>query len=485
MAVFVDLGEDESDIQQQGAQPLRNGNLDAVMAAGIELLSDGNLGLGLPGQRPAANRLDDTNPNSDPDADADADGVPVRENPNRNAMTQALGCYPIIMSVASSIDLNTLDSLSRTCRQIRQSLLQYRKMLLVSTLHCVNEDMPVDPDETLRYRARAGNWYYMQDVARSAYTGKSGRCARDLVAECRRCGVVVCRNCAIKPPAPIVLRDRHRRLCDPCVTAPLGSLVRPPLGPEVRIDSELMERAMCTCDSSGVWLCQPCGRSIRSDDGEYKGIWRWRNQYTVLGGLGTGIGEGDRGVICGRGSGCCAAREREQEMDGDAVDAREAEELHYQQAAAAAAATTTPGGGASTGSSSSASSSLASLPLFAITAPTTTTTNGNTTAGLGTLFDQHQHRTPSPALKPGYDRYEVEGIGGVVKKLHVRMVKVGACVPEWEDERVRGDVLGRELQGRRRSWCGWCQRVIPSRKDYEVDRQKWAGERQEEVKKGG
>ncbi|KAL2268715.1 hypothetical protein VTJ83DRAFT_3561 [Remersonia thermophila] len=463
MAVFVDLGEDESETPQQGVLPLRNGNLGAVATAGIEVLGNGDLGLGLPGRRPAANRLHDAanhpNPDADADADAGANGPPARENPNQSAMTQALGCYPIIVSVASCIDLNTLDSLSRTCRQVRQCLLQYRKMLLVSTLHCINEDLPVDPAETLRYRARAGNWFYMQDVARTVSMGKSGQCARDLVSECRRCGVVVCRNCAIKPPAPIVLRDRHRRLCDPCVTAPLGSLVEPPLGPEVPIDSEPMERAMCS-------------------------IWKWRNQYTVLGGLGTGIGEGDRGVVCGRGSGCCAAREREQEMDGDAVDAREAEEFHYQQAAAAAAAAVgTPGGSSSTGgSSSNASSSMASLPLFSITEPIATTTNGNTAAGLGTLSTQYQRRTPSPALKPGYARYEVEGIGGVVKKLHVRMVKVGACVPEWEDERVRREVLGRELQGRRRSWCGWCQRVIPSRKDYEMDRQSRAGEK---AKPGG
>lgn len=99
----------------------------------------------------------------------------------------------IIMSVAASIDLNTLDNLARTCHLIRQGLLQYRKMLLVSTLHCVNEHLPVDPDETLRYRARAGNWYYMQDAARSSYNGKAGQCARDLVAGCRRCGTVVCR----------------------------------------------------------------------------------------------------------------------------------------------------------------------------------------------------------------------------------------------------------------------------------------------------
>lgn len=67
------------------------------------------------------------------------------------------------------------------------------------------------------------------------------------------------------------MRDRHRRLCDACVAAPLGTLVKPPLGPEIRIDSDDMERAICKCGSEGVWLCQPCGRSIRGDDSEYKG----------------------------------------------------------------------------------------------------------------------------------------------------------------------------------------------------------------------
>lgn len=69
---------------------------------------------------------------------------------------------------------------------------------------------------------------------------------------------------------------------------------------------------------------------------------------------------------------------------------------------------------------------------------------------------------------PGYERHEIEGIGGVVKKKLLRMVKIGACVPEWEDERQKGEILGREVQGRRRSWCGWCWRVIPGRKDYET-----------------
>lgn len=103
------------------------------------------------------------------------------------------------MSVAASIDLNTLDNLSRTCRQIRAGLLQHRKILLASTLHCSNEHLPVDPEETLRYRARAGNCFYMEDAGRSNYSGKSGQCARDLVAGCRRCGTVVCR---VSPPLP-------------------------------------------------------------------------------------------------------------------------------------------------------------------------------------------------------------------------------------------------------------------------------------------
>lgn len=294
-----------------------------------------------------------------------------------------------------------------------------------------------------------------------------------------------CQNCAIKPPAPIVLRDRHRRLCNACVKAPLGKLLKPPLGPEVRIDSDEMERAMCECGSRGVWLCQPCGRSIRSDDYDYKryifpfltlfptpnyaapplilheltslcSIWRWRNQYTeCLGGLGTGIGEGDRGVPCARESACCAARDRAQETDCDAEDAREAEQQSFLSSSSSASSSPLPWAGESSSSIS-------------------TTSFATAVGGL-------QRRTPSPILKPGYERHEIEGIGGVVKKKLVRMIKVGAGVPEWDDERAKGEIVGREVQGQRRSWCGWCWRVIPSKQDYEIDRH---GIRLEDVDKG-
>ncbi|RYP11621.1 hypothetical protein DL765_007669 [Monosporascus sp. GIB2] len=316
----------------------------------------------------------------------------ARGNPNQNAMTEALGCYPIVMAIAASLDLNTIDNLSRTCRQIRGGLLQYRSSLVTHTLHCENENLPIDPEDTFRYRARAGNWYYMED-GRGDYSGKSGSCARDMVAECRR-------------------------------------------------------------------------------------IWKWRSQYgDVIGGVGTGIGEGDRGVICGRGEACSAAREREQETDCDAEDAREVDLLNngpstpppsWSYAASVSSnhsnpqssRSHTPEAGASSNAGSSSSNSSSS-------------SGGGAHSWLPPLSGSPDfRRTPTPASqqRPGYARHEIEGIGGVVKTKLVRIVRVGACVPEWEDERHSGQVLGREVSGRARSWCGWCWRVIPGKKDYEASK---------------
>ena len=104
------------------------------------------------------------------------------------------------MAIASSLDLNSLDNLSRTCHKLRRCLLQYHDALITHTLHCENEDVPVDPEDTFRYRARAGNWFYMED-GRGDHPGKSGSCARDMVAECRRCARVVCRVCHVVFPS--------------------------------------------------------------------------------------------------------------------------------------------------------------------------------------------------------------------------------------------------------------------------------------------
>lgn len=183
-------------------------------------------------------------------------------------------------------------------------------------------------------------------------------------------------------------------------------------------------RVFCSCPK-GVWLCQACGRSLRSADATYESIWRWRTSYReMLGGVGTGIGEGDRGVECGRGRDCLAAREVESETDCDAEDARS---VHSNDLLLG----------------SSLGSSVLDSPGESFAA----------------------HGGGGPQMGPGYLRHEIEGIGGKVKKKLVTMVKVGACVQDYEDEIEMGRCLAREIEGRQRSWCGWCRRVVRGRKD--------------------
>ncbi|KAI0881732.1 uncharacterized protein GGS22DRAFT_196283 [Annulohypoxylon maeteangense] len=421
MALFVDLDEEAEPPQTHhyGLKPQWNGER---IQQQLQQLSSG-----AEGTAPAKNEEGQSQPNI-------IDREPENLN-EHNGMAEALGCYPIVMAIASSIDLNTLDNLSKTCRQVRQALLQYRSVVLAHTLHCAYEDVPIDPEATFRYRALAWNLFGTEDGRIGDPSGKSGSCARDMVAECRRCGTVVCRNCTIKQPSRSMLRDRHRRLCVPCSKAPLGSLVKPQLRADTTADADEMRLAICTCDSEGVWLCQPCGKSIRGADHDYKSIWKWRNLYgEVLGGLGTGIGEGDRGVICGREAACCGSKEREQETDCDAADAREQDEIN-----------------------SNFGNGNGSLSPWTTPSPASSVTGS----------PPGERRTPSPQLRPGYARHEIEGIGGVVKTKLMRMVRVGACVPEWEDEKKKGEILGREVRGESRSWCGWCWRVIPGKKDWE------------------
>jgi hypothetical protein len=272
--------------------------------------------------------------------------------------------------------------------------------------------------------------------------GKVGDCARDMVRGCRRssCGKVICRvslfskspsqylhhqNCTIKPPAPAVVDHRHRRLCKACQEAPLSSLITlasnqasksSPDSPPF-LTSDTLKQACCTCPSEGVWLCQPCGRNVRRADADYQAIWKWRTRYlSSLGGLGVGIGEGVRGVACGLGGKCLAAREIEQEIDCDAEDARELE-----------------------------LNSRAATP---------SSSHGSTTGSIS-----------SGQMGPGYERHEIEGIGGVVKKKLVKMVKIGACVPEHTEEKNKGTYMVRESERKVRSWCGWCWRVVPGATD--------------------
>ena len=115
--------------------------------------------------------------------------------------------------MAAHIDLNTLDSLSRTCRLIHDETLANRKTLLSSTLRCVNDHLPVNPEDTFRNRARASNLFSPEDGHTSIRAPeKAGKCARDLVSECRQCGTVVCRVSRYPLPRSLLL-TRHPELC--------------------------------------------------------------------------------------------------------------------------------------------------------------------------------------------------------------------------------------------------------------------------------
>jgi hypothetical protein len=66
-----------------------------------------------------------------------------------------------------------------------------------------------------------------------------------------------------------------------------------------------------------------------------------------------------------------------------------------------------------------------------------------------------------------YNTHEMVGIGGRVKMKLKERVKVGAAVKEYEDERITGKFLAREQNGDNRSWCSWCERVVPGKKDLD------------------
>jgi hypothetical protein len=155
-------------------------------------------------------------------------------------------------------------------------------------------------------------------------------------------------------------------------------------------------RTPCSCEEN-AWLCRSCGATIRGDDDTYRSCWKWRAQYSHLGGIGAGIGEGNEGVKCGRGAMCLASEEIERKDDFGSFE---------------------------------------------------------------TEWQAEQHE--------GYLVTEVNGVGGVMRKLVKRRVRMGAAVAESIDERVgREPYLFAEHKGDVRSWCGWCDRVIPARDELD------------------
>ena len=174
-----------------------------------------------------------------------------------------------------------------------------------------------------------------------------------------------------------------------------------------------------------VFLCHGCAYNLSGADSTYRAVWMWRTRYSAyLGGLGTGIGEGNEGVQCGRGAQCLAAEEKEVEVecgsDGLPPD----------------------------------------LTPFGATVVSPLGTPKAVGEGEGEVL-----WGSGAEEKAGYLRQEMEGIGGVVKKKFKMRVRVGRTVREYEEERERGRFLEREVKGERRSWCGWCGRVVQGEED--------------------
>ena len=251
------------------------------------------------------------------------------------------------------------------------------------------------------------------------------------------------------------LPQRLRRLCTACVKAPLGRLTGPdgadadvstPFTPADDDDCgddgayaaafriEAFARGTCTCPD-GAFICRPCGQLLPRSDTVYRRIWTWRTRYSREG-IGTGIGEGTEGVKCGRGAACLAAQEIEGELDCGTDEDHDS------------------GGGGGGGSSGGSGTPDTTVEAHGPSAGG----SGNGSSGPGS--PAHEYRGEA-----GYLRQEIEGIGGVVRGKVKRRRRVGRPVREFEDEREHAVFLGREARGERRSWCGWCERVVPSKSE--------------------
>ncbi|KAK8190272.1 hypothetical protein IWZ00DRAFT_515834 [Phyllosticta capitalensis] len=443
-----------------------------------------------------------------------------RSYPNLNTFSAILGCYPIVTQLASLLDLNSLHDLSRTCRQFRANLLQYRNQLVAQSLKCSNDELPTEPRQALNgVDRRPGD---------RITSGKIGKCARDMVGECRRCGVVVCRNCTSKPPPPVALPGRLRRLCKTCIKAPLAEVLSPSIttpppscnlltyrsrsspGPSPYSSSSTLSatppgssppayspssspdipspgslraqqaedgesadqpaftslaflRTPCSCPDT-VWLCQTCGHALRSADQTYQLGWTWRTKYSHLGGLGTGIGEGHEGVVCGLGEACRGGRDVEHEACGtpDEIAGMERRvDGGANDAATASTATAALQPLFGPGSSSSTAPAVASAAAAGVAASA-----HNGLDGAGTPHDEWSGNS--------FFAQEIEGIGGRRVMKVKKMVRIGAAVKEYEDERESNNTyLGREKKGDNRAWCAWCNRLVPSRRDARALVERW------------
>ncbi|KAK2827849.1 hypothetical protein FQN49_007279 [Arthroderma sp. PD_2] len=359
-------------------------------------------------------------PAGDGIVDGDDDPKELKGSSSLNGtISMALSCYPIVTMLARSVDLNTLHSLSMTCRQVHSVLLLFRKQLVKETLRCRNEVIDKIINNSVSELANITWGGFPPSQNGSLTWGKAGCCARDMVDKCQRCDEYICRNCTVKPPSSTNLRQRLRRICPGCIEAPLRDH-----GNRYSADESGFNLHLCTCETNS-WYCRPCGQHLRCEDVTYQRVWSWRTRYNeFLGGGGHWVGFGDcgQGVQCGLEQRCLAAEYIEVEVDCEAGDWMS--ELSHSD-------------------------------------------NSNDSA-IDHLRHSHSHSDGRDDEEPGYLRQEIEGIGGVVKQKVKKRVRVGASVEERDDDRETATYLKQETSGAVRSLCGWCSGIVPS--NFEKER---------------
>ena len=280
---------------------------------------------------------------------------------------------------------------------------------------------------------------------------------------------------------------------------------------------DAFRRHPCCCADS-VWLCNDCGRTLNSATLMYRRGWLWRKRYSdYLGGQKSGIGEGSEGVHCGREMYCLDAKEVEHVIEwndrsksvsnadedlaihGDGID-NHASFVSGPAVAGAGAggsnANTSDyievgdglGNGGGDGSNSNYNNSSDSSTSTSTSATSYTIDQNhshhhhhhyhhnhhdndnykvdahvhiNHINNIDTNANARANARARPRHEPSYLAREVEGIGGVVRRTTSHRERIGAIVPEYEGERATGQYLSAEREGRVRSWCSWCFRVVP------------------------
>ncbi|KAL1650849.1 hypothetical protein SLS58_000968 [Diplodia intermedia] len=466
-------------------------------------------------------------------ADDDAPSRPTtdeRPNPNINGFSAILSCYPIVTQLASQLDLNSLHDLSRTCRQFRANLLEYRNQLVTQTLRCRNDDED-DEGKEQRPPPPPSDPHHAQHDWRSSpnegrggggrllLSGKVGRCARDMVGECRKCGVVVCRTCAnvplsiltspditSPPPACSLLSCRTAAAAGRSVRSTPGSSPHsststlsstpnsPPLftpssspgaaeGSSSSIrhshhnhntddDDDDDDDDVDDVDESSSPPQAPAFTSqafIRSPCTCPDAVWlcgpcghaiRTRDgQYSLGWTWRTRYSTYLGGLGAGIGEG------HEGVKCGLGPACRGGHDVEHEECGTAEELAGIVGGrGAWVGGGGGASLVRTSHGVSIGGGGGGSSSNNNNNEGGGNAAvagSPHDEWSGS-----SFFAQEIEGIGGRRVMKIKRRVRVGAVVKEYEDEREgRAPYLGREKEGLNRAWCAWCARAVPSRRD--------------------